>query len=116
LRTVPLPESARGLSIRLCECSCEIGLAGKAERKGNVDQRPMTGQQQRFCALKAPAAHIVMGRLPHRFLEGSRKVVSAQAGDRGHGINRQLAFKVGLDVVEHPEQSAPVQPFSPDRQ
>jgi hypothetical protein len=67
------------LTRRLAKCSGEIGLAGKLERKGDINQGPIFARQQRFGALKSLRADVLMGRLPDGRLECSREMEPAQA-------------------------------------
>jgi hypothetical protein len=91
--------------------SGEIGLAGKAQRKRNIDQRPIAAYQKSFRTLKTPIADVAMRRLPDGLPEGPREMVSAQARNRCHAIDAEIAFEVCLDVVQHPKKPASIKPF-----
>jgi len=99
------------LACRLPECSCEVGLAGKAQRKRYVDQRAIVAYQKRFRSLKAPGADVAMWRLPDGLPEGSREMKSAQTRNRGDAIDAEIAFEVCFDVVQHTKKPASIQPF-----
>ena len=106
-----LTKSAGRVTCRLPEGSGEIGLAGKAQRKRNIDQRPITACQKRFRALKTPGADVAMRRLPDSLAEGPREMVSAQARNRRHAIDAEIAFEVCFDVVQHTKKPAPIEPL-----
>lgn len=80
------------LTCRLPECSCEIGLAGKAQRKRNIDQRAIAAYQKRLRTLKTPIADVPMRRLPDGLLEGPREMISAEARNRCDAIDAEIAF------------------------
>jgi hypothetical protein len=106
-----LTKLAGRVTCRLPEGPREIGLAGKAQRQRNIDQRPVPACQKRFRALKTPGADVAMRRLPDGLPEGPREMIPAQARDRCHAIETEIAFEVRLDVVQHPKQPAPIEPF-----
>jgi hypothetical protein len=48
--------------------------------------------KKRFRALKTPGADVAMRRLPDGQPEGPREMVSAQARNRCHAIDAEIAF------------------------
>src|SRR5215475_11357896 len=100
------------LTGRLLECSGEIGLSGKAQRKGNIDQRAIAASQQCFRTLEPSGADVAMWRLPDGLPEGPRKMVSAEARNGCHSIKTEIAFQVCLYVVKNTEEPASIErPF-----
>lgn len=99
------------MTCRLREGAGEIGLAGEAQRKCNIDQRPITACQKRFRALKTPGADVAMRRLPDSQPEGPREMVSAQARDRCDAIDAEIAFEVCFYIVQHTKKPASIEPF-----
>jgi hypothetical protein len=78
------------------KCSCEIGLAGKVERKCNIDERLISSYQQRFGTLETLRADVLVRRLTYGGLKCSREMEPAQARNRCQVIERNIAFQVSL--------------------
>ena len=95
-----------------CRSSRETGLVGKAERQRYIHQRPIALHQQGFRALETLGADVAMRRLSDCLPEGSRKMVSAQARNRCHALYAKIAFQVRFYVIQHTEESAPIEPLN----
>src|SRR6476660_5175625 len=93
------------------ECAGEIGLARKPEPEGDIDQGPVRIAEQILGAFEAPCTDMPMRRFADGGLERAREIKLAQAGNRGQPRYRQIALQIGFDIVEHPRQSASVEPF-----
>jgi len=91
---------------RLPECARKVGLARESEGQRDFDQGRFAFDQQDFRALEAPCNDITMRRLPDGLPEGSREVEPAEAGDRSHAVEGEVAFQMAIDVVEDAEQPA----------
>jgi hypothetical protein len=105
---------ARGLP----KGASEIGLTGEIERQRDVDQRPVPRREQGLGAFQPPCADITMRRLTDGSLEGPREMKLAEARNRRQTINPEIAFEIGLDIVEHACQPASIDGMSaalPDR-
>src|SRR4029450_6285572 len=103
------------LTRRLPECAGETGLVGKAERQRDVRQWPVALHQQCFRAREAPGADVAMRGLPRGLFEGPRKMVLAQARNRGHSIEGEIALQVRFNVIQHALESAPAERASCER-
>jgi hypothetical protein len=53
--------------------------------------------------------------LPRGLFEGPRKMVLAQARNRGHSIEGEIALQVRFNVIQHALESAPVERASCER-
>src|SRR5262249_32678634 len=69
-------------------------------------------RQQSLGAFEPPVADIAMRRPADGGLEGPREMKLAQARNRREMIDREIAFEVGFDVVEHTGQPALIEPAS----
>src|SRR5882757_7825933 len=100
--------TARCLARGLRERPGEIGLAGKVERERNVDQGPIVSRQQCLGMLETFCADVLMRRPADGGLERSREMEPAQAGNGCQVVDGEIAFRVRLDVVQHPPQPASI--------
>ena len=106
--------TARCLARGLRERPGEIGLAGKVEREGNIDQGLVSANQQRLGAFEPFPANVSMGRLTDGGLEGPGEMETAQACNRCQVVNSKIAFQVNFYVVKHAGQPASIKPLSHD--
>ena len=99
------------LTHRLPECSCEIRLAGKAQRQRNIRQRPIAMDQQSFRTFEAPGTDVAMRRLPHGLLEGPREMIFAQTRNRRDPVEREIALQIFFYVIQHAQESTTIESF-----
>jgi hypothetical protein len=103
-----------GLARQLAKGSCEIGLSGKAEREGDIDQGSIRPHQQCFAMREPLRANVLMRGAARGELERAGEVEPAQAGDSRQAGNGEIAFQVGFYKRQHAGQSASVQTLSRD--
>jgi hypothetical protein len=82
-----------------------MALAAKAAGPRHVGQRNLACCKKPLGTLDTSPQHISMRARASRAFEGTGEVIGAETGHGSQGLNRQVLFQVGFDILLHPPQN-----------